>query len=74
MNRKRLRGIKPDPPEAVLEQIPQWNTGEDCPITFESDEVRRLQKKTIYENYKRGSISKEEKDKLMGALGRRINS
>lgn len=59
--RDRLKNVKSEEPEGDgvwFDFGPQWSTGDDVPITWKKKELKRLRKKTLRDNYKRGVISK----------------
>ncbi len=60
--RDKLKNVKSEEPEGEGFQFdfgPQWSTGDDVPITWKKKELKRLRKKTLRDNYKRGVISKQ---------------
>jgi len=53
---------EPDP--VYVGDTPQWSLG-DIPITWHPDELKRLHKKTLRDNYKRGAISRDVYIKML---------
>ena len=59
--RDKLKGIVPrddyvDYDGVPVSDTPQWSVG-DMPITWNDSELKRLHKKTLRDNYKRGVIT-----------------
>lgn len=70
--RKLFNNIKPsgtEKPDAV-----PWYTGDDCPTSWEPEELFQLAKKTIRQNYKSGAIDKATRDKMIQELRRQYDS
>jgi len=67
--RNRLRGLMPkEIPENIFQETVQWTVGEDMPLSFDKETLYKEAKKTIYLNYRRGAITKEEKNMMMQRL------
>lgn len=56
--RDKLKNIKPkfDPNDMPI--TPEWTCGDDVPVSWESDELRRMKKKTLRQNYNNGYLTK----------------
>lgn len=61
--RDQLRKVRSTEPEGVGipydTTAPPWSTGDDVPLTWGDEEIARLRKRTLRDNWKRGVISKE---------------
>lgn len=61
--RDKLKKVKPTEPEGTTvpfdDSAPVWSTGDTLPVTWDDAEIKKLRKRTLRDNYKRGVISKE---------------
>jgi len=60
--RDKLKKVKVTESEGEgmpMNNAPPWDTGDDVPITWDAKELKRMNKRTLRDNYKRGVITKE---------------
>ena len=60
MNRDKLKKIKPQWDPNDIQSGPEYFCGDDVPISWEPEELRRMRKKTLRQNYKNGYFTKSQ--------------
>ena len=66
MNRKELKGVKSKWDPNDTQSGPEWTCGDDVPISWEPEELRRMRKKTLRQNYKNGYFTKSQYKNRIG--------
>jgi len=53
--------------DANCKEVP-WNCGDDCPVSWDEEDLKKMAFKTVKHNYKIGAITKEVYLSLMGSV------
>jgi len=57
--RSKLKCIEPTKDDEIQDVPMLWNTGRDVPLTWSREELFRLSRQTLRDNFKLGNIDKK---------------